>query len=222
MAYRFVRARLRDSPTAEVHAAGALMNTYRSHQAAWDLLGGGPQATRDFVYRFDLTPSPVLHAVVPREPAPSAIWDVSTKAFEPDVRAGDAFQFELRANATTRRAGAGSKGARHDVVMDALRQARARGENPDRRAVTQTAGTAWLARQGSAHGFSLNEDTVRVDAHDVESFGKGRSDPMLRVASLDFSGILTVEDPIAFGKALREGIGPAKGFGMGLLLVRRA
>ena len=40
-------------------------------------------------------------------------------------------------------------------------------------------------------------------------------------SALDFSGELTVIDPAAFIVALSKGIGPAKAFGCGLLLVRR-
>jgi CRISPR system Cascade subunit CasE len=36
---------------------------------------------------------------------------------------------------------------------------------------------------------------------------------------VDFSGELTVVDPVTFGFALQNGIGRAKAFGCGLLLV---
>ena len=36
-----------------------------------------------------------------------------------------------------------------------------------------------------------------------------------------FEGILRVDDPDALVKVLEDGIGPAKGFGCGLMLVRR-
>ena len=40
-------------------------------------------------------------------------------------------------------------------------------------------------------------------------------------STLDFSGLLTVTAPEKFLSALYGGIGPAKGFGCGLLLVKR-
>ncbi|MCI0724558.1 MAG: type I-E CRISPR-associated protein Cas6/Cse3/CasE [Acidobacteria bacterium] len=38
---------------------------------------------------------------------------------------------------------------------------------------------------------------------------------------MDFSGMLFVINPKAFAVALHKGIGPAKAFGCGLMLVRR-
>ena len=43
----------------------------------------------------------------------------------------------------------------------------------------------------------------------------------MRFSTVDFSGELSVVGPAAFGEALRDGIGHAKAFGRGLLLVRR-
>ena len=40
-------------------------------------------------------------------------------------------------------------------------------------------------------------------------------------STLDFSGLLTVADPEKFLSTLYGGIGPAKGFGCGLLLIKR-
>ena len=46
-------------------------------------------------------------------------------------------------------------------------------------------------------------------------------DGQLSFSTADFSGELTVFDPSAFVMTLRNGIGPAKAFGCGLLLVHR-
>jgi len=40
-------------------------------------------------------------------------------------------------------------------------------------------------------------------------------------STLDFSGILGVTDPGQFRNTLFNGIGPAKGFGCGLMMVKR-
>ena len=47
-----------------------------------------------------------------------------------------------------------------------------------------------------------------------------KNEYMLR--TLDFGGILTVVDPERFIEALYQGVGSAKAFGCGLMLVRRA
>lgn len=43
----------------------------------------------------------------------------------------------------------------------------------------------------------------------------------ISLSTVEFSGALTVTEPDAFNRALLRGIGHAKGFGCGLLLVRR-
>jgi len=43
----------------------------------------------------------------------------------------------------------------------------------------------------------------------------------ISISTVDFAGQLTVTDPVALKQALFDGIGHAKAFGCGLLLVRR-
>lgn len=49
---------------------------------------------------------------------------------------------------------------------------------------------------------------------------RGKND-RLRFSSVDFAGELIVRDAAEVGNALTQGIGQAKAFGCGLLLVRR-
>ena len=56
-----------------------------------------------------------------------------------------------------------------------------------------------------------------MDDYQQRSGQKGQ----MRFSTVDFSGELSVVGPAAFGEALRDGIGHAKAFGRGLLLVRR-
>jgi CRISPR system Cascade subunit CasE len=44
----------------------------------------------------------------------------------------------------------------------------------------------------------------------------------VRLSTLDFDGLLTVADPGRFGELLFSGLGPAKGFGCGLMLIKGA
>lgn len=220
-AVQIVRARLKDTAVGRSNIMRTLTTIYGGHQAVWNLLGHGPDKPRDFVYRLDMSPIPQIYAVLPRVPPDSDVWAVAAKPYDVAIEAGDVLRFSLRANATTRRAAQGAKGARQDVVIDAIHKARASRSPIDRRAITHEAGLAWLARKGNEHGFSLFEAEFRVDAHNVETFEKASGGSPLRISSMDFTGLLRVENAPAFKDALRTGIGPAKGFGMGLLLVRR-
>ena len=76
----------------------------------------------------------------------------------------------------------------------------------------------WLARQGQRGGFEVIDDSLEI-------MRLGRQTATLRDAparvwdSVEFTGRLRVTDPEAFGKLMTRGIGPAKAFGFGLLVV---
>ena len=143
-----------------------------------------------------------------------------SKAFRPVLRSGDRLRFTLRANPIVTR---GRK--RHDVVMDAKWQLRRGGvprdQWPAEAALAQETGLAWLLGRAEKHGFATTAEAVRVDRYAVETFVKPGKDGV-RLATCDFSGVLVVRDVERFLAGVRAGIGPAKGFGCGLLLCMRA
>jgi CRISPR system Cascade subunit CasE len=120
------------------------------------------------------------------------------------LRVGDALLFRLRANTTrkidtkTRPDGTKSNGQRVPVTGDEARM-------------------AWLARHAAARGFVVESARV-AELPSVKSRARD-----LTLGGAQFDGVLTVTDEVLFRtRALAEGIGPAKAFGMGLLSVIRA
>lgn len=216
-------SRMTLSPAAERDRDGPFWKVaadpYRLHQEVWRLVGGGADATRDFVYRVESSANrPTLYALSPR-PAedPEGLWVTESKAWHPVLTAGDELAFSLRANATVR-----IGPTRHDVVMHARRgQGDGRGEGDearDRRAIEQREGQKWLAQRAEANGFALS--ALVVEGHRVvEMPRRGRP---IRIAMLDYSGRLRITDAERFRRALCEGIGPSKAFGCGMLLIRRS
>ncbi len=191
-----------------------------------------------------------FYAVSARPPqADVAGWEVKPALYAPKVSAGERLHFDLRANPVVSRPGgplldaegspklrlrgqaAGTprhKVVRHDVVMDAKKRLLAeRGLNrwqdwndadkPPLYALVRQACARWLIDSGRERGFAVNEQSLSVDAY-TQHRGKGDK---LRFSSVDFSGDLTVLDACKFCAALTQGIGHAKAFGCGLLLVRR-
>ncbi|MCI0421919.1 MAG: type I-E CRISPR-associated protein Cas6/Cse3/CasE [Acidobacteria bacterium] len=57
-----------------------------------------------------------------------------------------------------------------------------------------------------------------MDGHDTWRQRHGKK---IELSTLDFEGVLLVTEPDRFLRALLSGIGPAKAFGCGLMLVRR-
>ena len=91
-------------------------------------------------------------------------------------------------------------------------------ERGKRKAITIAAHQReWLVKQGDSHGFSLAPNQFDVVRSEWRIFqNKGRK---ISILSATFEGVLTVTDSELFGKALTEGIGRGKAYGMGLITV---
>ncbi|HYU33586.1 MAG TPA: type I-E CRISPR-associated protein Cas6/Cse3/CasE [Thermoanaerobaculia bacterium] len=196
---------------------------YQLHQAIWNLFSDRPDRRRDFLYRLESDGGrPTLYALSDREPRPDsslgALWQVESRPLRPALRPSDRLRFSLRANPVVTR-----DGSRHDLVMDLKKDLAKRGvpkaQWPSEAALAQQAGEGWLARRATEHGFAT--EWVWIARHEVLTFRKP-SGATVRLAVCDFEGVLSVTDPERFLAMLRQGLGPAKGFGCGLLLCRRA
>lgn len=214
-------------------------DAYGDHQWLWRLFPAAPGTPRDFLFRRDDEPGrpPRYHVVSARPPIdPGGAWEVRTRDYMPRLAAGDRLAFELRASPTVRHDREGGKSRRHDVVMDAKKRLLAeRGlpdwaswvgdDRPPLYALVQSSCADWLARRAERAGFELDEDACVASAY--QQFGRsgGRRSAgaaaALQFSSVDLAGWLTVRDPDRFVQALVQGLGPAKAFGCGLLLVRR-
>ena len=92
------------------------------------------------------------------------------------------------------------------------------------RAIVDDALEKWMIRKGELHGFSFTEDdkgqyklqNSSYRWHSIKA-DKGKKSGF---SSVDFLGDLEVTDVEKFTEALFEGIGRAKAFGCGLMMVR--
>jgi len=202
---------------------------YGDHQIIWRLFESTDKTERDFLFRKESQRSLPVFFTVSRTPPVrnSGILQLDTKPYEPKVRLGNRFAFSLRANpVVTRWVGDNEKHhARHDVVMDAKQKLEAanvpKNEWPTTPEIAQSAGFAWLASKAERAGFGVEQSLVRVEGYRQHQWRKSKNGNPIRLSTVDFTGILTVTDPNLFLSALFGGIGPAKGFGCGLLLIRR-
>jgi CRISPR system Cascade subunit CasE len=87
--------------------------------------------------------------------------------------------------------------------------------------LVQDAVTKWFSARAERCGFSFGSDEVTVDGYHQLRFSKGHGQPDIRITVVDVGGLLTVIDPVRFLDMLRSGLGHAKGFGCGLMLIRR-
>jgi CRISPR system Cascade subunit CasE len=218
----------RDQPLSRL--AGAVpKNAYADHQVIWRLLSQADDEPRSFLFRREqLGHWPVFYVLSEREPVDSdPAWQVATKPFAPKLAAGVRLGFVLRANPVrTRKASsdpADKRRYRDDVVMqEKRREAREAeaAEHPSQAELIQRVGPGWLADRAERNGFAL--EAVHVDDYRQHRLVKRGQDQAIRFSTLDYQGVLRVLDAERFLAALGNGIGPAKAFGCGLLLVRRA
>ena len=202
---------------------------YQEHQWLWRFLPAPEGTARDFLFRRrDVEGLPRFYVVSKREPTtPTPAWRVNSQAYAPRLREGDRLSFELRANPVITRVSASGQRARHDVVMQEKKtlldkRGLARwsdwtdGDQPDLTEIVYRTCGAWLQSRAERLGVSLDEDRLMVEGYTQHRGRRGE----LRFSTVDFSGALTVADPTALLAALHRGVGHAKAFGCGLLLVR--
>jgi CRISPR system Cascade subunit CasE len=77
---------------------------------------------------------------------------------------------------------------------------------------------AWLKRKAAAGGFTLNLDSLRTLPRGREFFHKDRAANGTHSA-VEFQGELTVTDSAQLRATVADGIGSAKAFGFGLLVL---
>ncbi len=172
-------------------------DAYRWHKLLWQAFPGPESAKRDFLFRVDKqgTGFRVL-LLSPRKPQATEWGTWQTKQVAPGFTEHSHYLFNLRANPTMRRAS-------------------------DRRRLAIYAEdrlVEWIHRKASASGFRINDQTLLVgaplDHYFIRNGRRGKH------VSVEFSGLLQVFDRALFRKAFQKGIGPAKAFGFGLLMLQ--
>lgn len=191
---------------------------------------------RDFLWRADGRGKFLIMST--REPRPSRLFKpIETKPYQPLLSSGDRLSFVLRANATKDRRSrpdentvAGTKrkptrDKRVDVVMHTMKERGIKGGNTGiesrsglRMEIAREAASSWIMAQGERRGFEVTN--LVVEDYRVSSVSRGRK-RNATFGILDLKGELIVRDPEKLKAALVTGLGRAKAFGCGLLMVRR-
>lgn len=246
--YRLTRITPRE--TLDYHNLTALggLDPYGQHRLLWrffDLPKDNHRQRTPFLFRAEVANGlPLFYVLSTTQISDSkGQWIFESKTYRPQLAVGDRLAFKLRANPIVERSGAvllaadgtprlrtsGAKEgqpkckvARHDVVMDAKRRMNWASLAPDERPMlahlAQDAGSRWLQAREVRLGCHFEVDRLRADGYRTHRM-RGRG---IILSTLDFEGELTITDAARFNDALLHGIGPAKSFGCGLLLVRRA
>lgn len=204
---------------------------YGAHQLLWQLFPDQESNTRPFLFRQEMDESdpdgspkglPLFYVLSDREPiAMPGLLEVQCKPFSPSLNIGDRLAFRLRANPTVAKVVAGQRGQRADVLMAAKYPYEAGKARTGRACVEamDAAAREWLTTRSESWGFRLPVQP-EVGAYRQHVLQKTEGRP-IRFSSVDYEGLLEVMDLGQLIEALAHGIGRAKAFGCGLLLLRR-
>lgn len=206
---------------------------YAAHQLLWQLFPD-VQGIRPFLFRQEMQENeadasqppkglPLFYVLSDREPeGSSALFEVQSKVFQPDLTKGETLAFRLRANPTVARRVEGARRSPRSDVLMAAKKPFPPGQRTSAECTSAMDGAAreWLASRSENLGFSLavNPEVGAYRQHVV--YKAGRRDA-IRFSSVDYEGLLTITDPDRLIQTLAQGMGRAKAFGCGLLLVRR-
>ncbi len=186
-----------------------IRDTYDWHQRAWQAFGGRDGQPRDFLIRVDRKEEGyrvlILSRSVPAKPDWCPTHCFGAKEIPDTFFAHPRYRFSLLANPTKKLRVANADGSRK---KNGRRVPLSRREEL----------VAWLQRKADAGGFQINVDSLRTIPRGREFFHKGGRSHGTHTA-VEFQGELTVHNPTQFRITVASGIGSAKAFGFGLLVL---
>ncbi len=192
-------------------------NPYEFHRQLWRLFPDEPKESRSddmesrqgFLFRIEENKSgrPAYLLVQSHRPpqSTSGLNLIGTREFHPKPVTRQQLAFLLTANPIK-------------TIVDTQRDSK-KGKSSEKCRVPlirEEEQRKWLSRKLANAGDII---TANVQPHSPLYFRKGHQAGKLATATFD--GVLQVIDPACLTKLLENGVGPAKGFGCGLLLVRR-
>ncbi len=202
-------ARMLIEPELAMQRRLQLSDGYAWHQIAWQAFPGLDEQPRTFLSRLDSVPDGFALMLLskthrPERPewCPEECWAVKpvTSAFLQHRY----YRFDLRANPT-----------RKVMKLDTNGQPTKNGRRKPLTRIDEQAN--WLQRKAKESGFTIVE-APEIGFCQDQVFRK-RSEHGVH-AGVRFRGVLEVADPPRFEEAFYRGIGSAKGFGFGMLLLQ--
>ena len=187
-----------------------LRDCYDWHQAVWKAFPGRDRKQRDFLTRLDRRLEGFRLFIVSPLPPVRPDWvPVSAESWETKLIPDTYFTlgqyaFQLCANPTKK--------------VTKLNPDGSPTKNGQRVPLrTNEERVAWIMRKGDEGGFVVDKEKLRIFSRGREYFEK-QGMPGLHSA-VEFQGVLTVTDRAKFHETFTRGIGSAKAFGFGLLVI---
>jgi CRISPR system Cascade subunit CasE len=186
-----------------------IRDTYDWHQRVWQAFKGYANSTRNFLIRIDRKEEAyrvlILSSIEPTKPDWCPTGCFETKTIPEGFYSYTRYRFSLLANPTKK--------------MRVINADGNRKKNGRRQPITQrTELIEWLQRKAQDGGFKINSDSISTVPRGREYFHKDNCSHGVHNA-VEFQGELSIENPLQFRQTLASGIGSAKAFGFGLLIL---
>lgn len=212
-------------PSAQTAVELAKLNrngAYSTHQLLWRLFTDEDQ--RSFLYRQEIGQggTPLFYVLSANRPSDSdVLFSVHTKPFQPELSKGKRLAFKLRANPTLCITTNDGKSRRHDVLMHTKYQNRNRSLTGNELNLSMNqAAQYWLANEQRLSEWGISLDVVPEIQAYTQHKSKKKNGQTIQFSSVDFEGLLTVNNPEIFMQQYTKGFGRAKALGCGLMLIR--
>ena len=111
--------------------------------------------------------------------------------------------------------------AKHRLTEEMLK---VEGRKPDRDEKWQAmlaASKEWLIKREQHIGATIDSSHLILDNHQQERVATESKEKIIHYSTIDYQGILTVDNVEKFKNTLLFGIGKSKAFGCGLMVIRR-
>jgi len=206
----------------------AIMDSYDWHQKLWECFPREPDTKRDFLTRVDQMYGAFRLWILARRKPVRPDWcpdeGFALKEIAPSFLSHRFYAFDLKANPVKTQVQRGTNG------LPLVRPDGKRKSGKRVPIVSKDELRAWLARKGEARrrdqntgnnipgGFRIVEGKPLEISPMVESYFRKKGQAAYH-SSVQFRGTLEVTDPERFIETYQAGIGCAKSFGFGLLLL---
>lgn len=186
-----------------------IRDVYDWHQRVWECFPDHDGQRRDFLTRLERKEGGfqllIVSPVAPTRPewCPPDCWH-GPKLIPESYFTRSRYRFHLRANPTRKVAVQNPDGS---FKKNSRRVPLSKREDL----------IAWIRRKGEQGGFAVQEDSLRTIPGGREYFQKNGQRGLH--SAVEFQGVLAVTDPRKFRETFTRGIGPAKAFGFGLLVI---
>jgi CRISPR system Cascade subunit CasE len=187
-----------------------LRDSYDWHQAAWRAFPGRDGEQRDFLTRLDQQRNGfrllIVSAMQPVRPdwCPADAEHWKTRPIPEAYFARNRYSFQLCANPTKKISKQLPDGT---LAKNGRRIPLTRREEL----------VEWIERKGIQGGFAVHGSASRTFVRGREYFDRKGNGGLH--SAVEFQGVLSVTDPAKFHETFTRGIGSAKAFGFGLLVI---